>query len=207
MKKIKICTPVIGNTLKEFLTNLDKVQEVSEMIELRVDNIESLSKKDLLLIRKKTIKEAIFTSQKKEIILNALNLGFDYVDIDISLATNIDLIKNMTTKIIISFHDFKKTPSLILLKKIKKRIIQIKPDVMKFATMVNSDKDIINLLNLLLSKNNNEKLIVVGMGQKGKITRILGPILGSFLTFASTSFGKSAPGQLKISELKKIYGR
>ena len=42
MKKIKICTPVIGKTLGEFLENLDRVQEISEMVELRVDGIKNL---------------------------------------------------------------------------------------------------------------------------------------------------------------------
>jgi len=49
MNKIKICTPVIGKTLKEFLKNLDQVQEISEMVELRVDSL-NLTKKDLILI-------------------------------------------------------------------------------------------------------------------------------------------------------------
>lgn len=207
MNKIKICAPVIGKTLKEFLKNLDQVQEVSDMVELRADKIKNLSEKDLQLIRRKTKKEAIFTCREKEIILKVLDLGFDYVDIGLSLISNLDLPKKRKTKIILSFHDFKKTPSLILLKKIKKEMKQFQPDVMKFATMIDSDVDIKNLLRLLLSKDNNEKMIVIGMGEKGKITRILGPLLGSFLTYASTSFGKSAPGQLEVAELKKIYGR
>jgi len=43
MKKIKICTPVIGKTLEEFLNNLDQVQGVSDIVELRVDKIKNLS--------------------------------------------------------------------------------------------------------------------------------------------------------------------
>ncbi len=39
MKKIKICTPVVGKKLKEFLNNLDRVQAISDMVELRVDEI------------------------------------------------------------------------------------------------------------------------------------------------------------------------
>lgn len=207
MKKIKMCTPVIGKTLKEFLKNLDQVQEVSGMVELRVDKIKNLSERDLHLIRKKTIKKSIFTCRKKEMILKAMNLGFDYIDIELSLISNLNLPKQEKTKIILSFHDFKKTPNIQELTSTVTHMRKYNVEIIKIATMVDSDQDIKNLLQTLLIKKKNEKMIVVGMGEKGKITRILGPLLGSFLTYASTSFGKSAPGQLEISELKKIYGR
>lgn len=203
--KIKICAVVTGSNLKEFLENLDKVQAVSEMIELRVDEIKNLSQKDLILIRKKAIKETIFTCRDKKIILQAFDLGFDFIDIDFSLITGIKLPKLRKTRIIVSFHDFKKTPSLILLKNIKKKLKQFKPDVMKFATMVNSEEDIKNLLNLLINKDKKEELIVIGMGKKGKITRVVGPLLGSFLTYASTKFGATAQGQIDINKMKNIY--
>lgn len=206
MEKIKICTPVIGKTLKEFLKNLDQVQEVSEMIELRVDDIENLSKKDLKLIRKKTIKEAIFTCRRKEIILKALDLGFDYIDVDFSIMTEFKLPKTRKTKIIVSFHDFKKTPDIQELTTIVNRMRKCSMEIIKIATMVNNDQDVNKLLKILLDKKKDEKMIVVGMGEKGKVTRVLGPLLGSFLTYASTPFGESASGQIEISKLKKFYG-
>ncbi len=205
MKKIRICTPVTGATLKEFLKNLDQVQEISDIVELKVDGIKNLTKKDLLLIRERTEKEAIFTSRKNEIILKGLNLGFDYVDIDLSLTKKFKLSESRKTKIIISFHDFEKTPDVKKLMRIINRMKESNQDIIKIATMVNNDQDIKNLFQILLNKNKNEKIIVIGMGEKGKVTRILGPLLGSFLTFASTVFGKTAQGQIDIIKLKKIY--
>ena len=203
--KIKICTPVIGKTLKEFLKNLDNVQEISEMVELRVDKMKNLNKKDLQLIRKKTVKEAIFTSRRKDIILMSLDLEFDFIDIDFSMIGDLKLSKLKQSKIILSFHDFNETPSLVLLRKIKKKMKLFKPEVIKIATTVKKNADINNLLKFLLNKNKNEKMIVVGMGKKGRIIRILGPLLGSFLTFASTQYGKTAPDQIDIGKMKDIY--
>jgi len=205
MNKIKICTPVMGKTLEEFLKNLDQVQEVSEMVELRVDKIKNLSKKDLILIRKRTKKEVIFTSRQREIILKALNLGFNYVDVELSLISELNLPKRGKNKIILSFHDFEKTPNIQDLTTIVSRMRKCNVGISKIATVVNNDQDIKNLLLILLNKKKDEKIIVVGMGEKGKITRILGPLLGSFLTFASTPFGKTAQGQINITKLKKIY--
>lgn len=203
--KIKICTPVIGKTLKEFLNNLDQVQEISDMVELRVDEIKDLSKNDLQLMRKRTKKEAIFTSRKKEIILKALDLGFDFVDIELSLISDLNLTKQEKTKIILSFHDFEKTPNIQKLTSIVGHMRECNIGVIKIATTINDDQDIKNLFQILLGKKKNEKIIVIGMGEKGRVTRILGPILGSFLTFASTKYGKSAPSQIDINKMKKIY--
>jgi len=205
MKKIKICTPIIGRNLKEFLKNLDQAQEVSDMVELRADKIKNLSEEDLHLIRKKTKKEAIFTCKNKEIILRALNLGFDYVDVELSLISNINLPKQEKSKIILSFHDFKKTPKIQELTATINYMREYNVGVLKIATMVNDNQDIKNLLQILLDKKNNEKMIVIGMGEKGKIIRILGPLLGSFLTFASTQYGKTAPGQIDIKKMQNIY--
>ena len=205
MKNINICTPVMGKTLKEFLRNFDQVQEISDMLELRVDKIKDLSEQDLQLIRKKTIKEAIFTCRRKEIILKALDLGFDYVDVELSLISNLDLSKRGKTKIILSFHDFEKTPNIKKLTSTVNCMRKCNVEVLKIATMINDDQDIKNLFQILLNKKKDEKMIVVGMGEKGKITRVLGPLIGSFLTFASTQFGKTASGQIDIKKMQNIY--
>lgn len=204
MKKIRICTPVVGKTLNEFLKNLDKVQEVSEMVELRVDDL-NLTQKDLILISKKIKKKAILTSRNKEVIMNSLNLGFDFIDIDLSMMNDLQLSKKDRSRIIISFHDLKKTPGINILRLLVKQIRRFKTGAIKIATVVNDDKDIKNLFQILLDKNESEKMIVIGMGKEGRVTRIFAPLLDSFLTFASTKFGKTAPGQIDINEMKKIY--
>jgi 3-dehydroquinate dehydratase-1 len=204
MKKIKICTPVMGKTLNEFLKNLDKVQEVSSMVELRVDGM-NLTKKDLLLIRKRVKKEAILTSRNKENILMALDLGFNLIDIDFSMISGLDLSEKMKKKIILSFHDFKKTPGVNRLKLLVDQMRKFNTGMIKIATVVKNDRDIKNLFQILINKKENEKIIIIGMGKRGQITRIFGPLLGSFLTFASTPFGGSAPGQIDIEKMKNIY--
>lgn len=204
MKKIKICTPVIGRTLSEFLKNLDRVQEVSEMVELRVDGL-NLTQNDLILIRKRIKKETILTSRNKEIILSSLNLGFDFIDVDLSMMNDLKLSKQDRSKIIVSFHDHEKTPGINRLKLLVDQMRNFKAGVIKIATVVNDDQDVKNLFQILLNKKENEKMIIIGMGKKGQLTRIFGPLLGSFLTFASTEFGKTAPCQINIKKMKNIY--
>ncbi len=202
--KIKICTPVVGKTLNEFLKNLDQVQKVSEMVELRVDSL-NLTKKDLILISKRIRKESILTSRNKEIITNSLNFGFDFIDVDLSMINDLKLSKKDRSKIILSFHDHKKTPRIKRLKLLVDQMRKFGAGVIKIATVVNDDQDIKNLFKILFDKKEDEKMIVIGMGKRGQIIRVFGPLLGSFLTFSSTKFGKSASGQIDINKMKNIY--
>jgi 3-dehydroquinate dehydratase-1 len=78
-------------------------------------------------------------------------------------------------------------------------------DIMKFATFVQDDADSKILFQFLFDKQDSEEMIVVGMGEKGKMIRVAGPLFGSYLTYASTDYSQSAPGQIDVSRLKKLY--
>ena len=77
-------------------------------------------------------------------------------------------------------------------------------DIIKIATNVINDNDNIELVKLLINKDKD--IIVLGMGEKGKITRIISPLLGGYLTFASVDGNISASGQISLSDLIHIYG-
>ena len=132
---IKICSVVTGKGLEEFLDNLHKVQEVSNVVELRVDYIKDLSIEHLDIIKKHTIKENIFTCRSikeggkfagnkeelKSIIYKANELQFNHIDIEISMLENINF-DNKNCKIIGSYHNFNNTPNYDELLNIYKNI-------------------------------------------------------------------------------------
>ncbi len=217
----KICTVVSGNNLKEFLHNLEKVQCVSQMIELRVDHIKGLRIQDIKTIRSKIKKESIFTCRRSdeggqfkgtekervEIINEALKLGFEHVDIELSTLEKdiINLPKMSRSRQIISYHNFQETPCESFLNSLIKRMKEFNHDIIKIATQVNNDSDILNLCKLILNKKMDEKRIIIGMGEKGKGIRVVGPLLGSYLTYASIDTKNAMLGQLSLSELQSIY--
>jgi len=48
--------------------------------------------------------------------------------------------------------------------------------------------------------------VVIGMGEKGRITRVMAPFLGAEFTFASPeSGGETAPGQLSVNQLNELF--
>ena len=79
-------------------------------------------------------------------------------------------------------------------------------DIAKVAFQANDYKDVINLMSVLLENVVGIPIIAVSMGEYGKISRILGPLLGSYLTFASPAKGReAAPGQLTVEELHTVF--
>lgn len=220
-KYIKICTVVAGKNLEEFLINLKEIQKVSNFVELRVDYIEDLKLDDLDIIRRNTVKENIFTCRSVEegglfkgstkelmqIIYKAFELGFGHIDVEISKLSLMDSLKlDKSVKVVGSYHNFKKTPNFKELTNIVKKIADYDfVSIVKLATMSNNSEDTINLTKLLINNPTSKDLIVLGMGKEGKITRIISPLLGGYLTFASLGGCKTASGQINLDELKDIY--
>ena len=207
----KICLVVIGKTINEFLINLKSAQPQAELIELRVDFIKNLSSKHLDLIKTQTHKTAIFTcrpnnhlTSRLNLIKQADNLGFDFIDLELETLLKNPINLNQA-KLIISHHDCSKTPSLTKLKNKLTQMDDFKPTIKKIATFVKSEQDVQILMKVLITKKPSENLIIIGMGQKGKITRLISPLFGSYLTYASFNNKVSAPGQIDIKKLKLIY--
>ena len=217
---IRICTPVIGNTKEEFLSNLHKTQEISDLIELRVDYLGTITQHELRELRQHVTKPCILTcrrsdeggkyqgseEQRVELLQQAIGM-FEYVDIELFTMQNHIFQRHEKTKIIVSYHNFKETPSYWDMQKVMYDMNERKPDILKIATMVQKEYEVTKLYRLLTNKPHTEERIVIGMGEQGRMTRILGPLLGGYLTFASTPYGESAGGQIDIKLLQSIYNR
>ncbi|WP_264435786.1 type I 3-dehydroquinate dehydratase [Coxiella endosymbiont of Dermacentor marginatus] len=214
----KICIPVTGKTLKSFLLQLKKSQNLANFVELRVDYIKNINLEMLSVIAKRTNKRSILCCRSKkeggnfegtlekqnEILQMGNNLGFNYLDIDFCIANKIT-IQNKKVKFILSYHNFEKTPNLKELKTIASHMRDFKPDILKFSVMANSKIDVKTLFQLLINKKENENMIVLGMGKQGKITRLLSPLLGAYLTFASLKETKSALAQITYQAIENFY--
>lgn len=103
-----------------------------------------------------------------------------------------------------SYHDFSQTPQDIesVFNKIKTPYAHI----YKMAFAAKSCIDSLRFLEFMQSHKGKEKIIGSCMEEDGKMTRILAPILGSFLSYATILEGLStAPGQMTAKELQEIY--
>jgi len=147
-------------------------------------------------------------SQKEcaELLLGAISAGAAYVDIEVDAPAA--LRKKVAAKakkagcaVIVSFHDYEKTPALPLLKARVSKCFAAGAGIAKIACKANSDGDCARLLSLLDGKRN---LAVVGMGGKGKRVRVAAPLLGSAIAYVSPSGRRgTADGQMTAAELEK----
>jgi len=151
--------------------------------------------------------DGINDEMRKELLLTAINAGAAFVDVEVESADAykkeiVGMAKEKKCTIIVSSHDHKKTPSEGELKQIVEWCFASGADIAKIACMVNSPREGARLLGLL---DDGRQIVVVGMGELGRITRIAALLLGSPFTFASLGEGKqTAPGQLEKEELAGI---
>ncbi|MBT5017255.1 MAG: type I 3-dehydroquinate dehydratase, partial [Planctomicrobium sp.] len=184
----------------------------AELVELRVDWIPRGLRMDRLLKDRPT--PVIVTCRRPDdggrfsdteqkrltILREAIMAGVEYVDLEEDIAKSIP--RYGTTKRIVSYHDFEKTPDD--LEEIHGRLCECDPDIVKIVTMADSPADNIRMLRLV----ENAKVPTIGfcMGEYGVVSRILCGKYGSPFTYATFSKERvMAPGQLSFEEMKKMY--
>lgn len=83
---------------------------------------------------------------------------------------------------IVSFHDFKSTPSLVRLRRIAGSAIRAGADVVKIAATLRGPNDLAALLSLLSGKS-RAGMALMGMGPLGKVSRLTLGAAGSCLNY------------------------
>lgn len=198
----------------------------ADAVELRADSYAEIGENDLSELKeisKKLRIPVIFTLRSKEeggkngfsfenklkLTKKALALNFDYIDIELKfleeLGDNVpDLKGKSKAKIILSEHDFKEMDAGIeKLRKIKKRMADLKPDVMKIAVLSKGKKTNGNILKLIKeTKEDGKNIIGIAMGQMGKEARLKAIQDNYFSYFSLNEKEKTAPGQISLEEFK-----
>jgi 3-dehydroquinate dehydratase type I len=137
----------------------------------------------------------------------ALEAGATYVDIELDAAPGyrrelIGAARSLHRDVIISHHDFEGTPGFKRLKRIAASCRNAGADVVKIACQVNGTGDLLSLMGLY---SESGRKVVIGMGEKGLITRVAAPFLGAEFTFASPAGGRAtAPGQMDRETLASL---
>lgn len=211
----KICVSLVGHSADELVQECRYLQDkIYDVVELRIDFLKDVTSLDavgeaLTAVRQELPNGAIlFTFRTREeggetevpesyyfnLIGYAIKSGkIDAVDVEYfrdraSIEKVLTVAKEHGVTVIMSNHDFDKTPSF---DEITGRLIGIKKlgaDVAKLACMPNSAKDVLTLLSAteaVKSQYPDEPIITMSMGKLGAISRISGEIFGSALTFGS----------------------
>lgn len=192
---------------------LNAIEHGADILEFRIDYLKNLNPYDMqrliydldypTIATNRLQKEGGFfngsEAERTDILIKA---GKYAKFIDIELQTPVkyrNAVIDKSNSSIISFHDFEKTPHLDELLEIVDKARKI-GDIAKFAVMPKTLQDTLTVLEVLTRVKDT---IGISMGDKGRFTRIIAPIFGSPITYASLN-NESAPGQLDVESTKKI---
>jgi 3-dehydroquinate dehydratase type I len=110
-------------------------------------------------------------------------------------------------KLILSFHDFEKTPKIERFRKLSERAWKMNADVVKFATFAKNWNDCTPIFQISweLAKA-GKNFLTMGMGEYGEPTRVITPLIGGLGMFAPlNSKDATAVGQLTVVELREWW--
>ena len=217
MNKIadKICVSIFANEYNKCI----EIVKQYPLVELRLDKglLNKRHLRGLIAFGNKiiaTCRRGFITDiQRYEILLDAIKLKVEFVDLEHTIKPKFrnKLFKAASEnkiKIIGSYHNFKVTPNYKELKKISASLIK-QSQIAKIACKVNTTDDLWNLINLYRDFEPG-KLISIGLGKKGKLTRIAGLFIGAPFTYASLKNHKeTAKGQIDfitMEEALKNFG-
>jgi 3-dehydroquinate dehydratase-1 len=109
--------------------------------------------------------------------------------------------RNAGKTVIISTHDFQKTPDNRVLDGIIRESLEAGADIAKLAVMPESLSDVLRLLDVTIHAKC--PVCTISMGNIGKHSRVIAPVYGSVMTYGYVDT-PTAPGQLRIDELKNV---
>jgi len=227
-----LAVPIAARTLDQAGQQIKAAKAAgAEMLELRADYLENLSV-DLvrsLIAEAKAAADSclpiIVTCRDKrqggaigypdqlriDVLTSAIEAGADFIDVEFEnflAVENQERIKVALSRVsrgrlILSAHNFK--TKFDSLSKLHRQILTLYPAAIpKLVYTANHINDCFEAFDLLHCTSSER--IVFCMGAAGLISRIIAKKLNSFVTFASIDDkSATAPGQLTIEQLKKIY--
>jgi 3-dehydroquinate dehydratase I len=107
-------------------------------------------------------------------------------------------------RVILSHHDFKKTPPTATMIALLRRQQDLGADICKIAVMPAQPDDVLRLLEATWTMRRyyaDRPLITMSMGGIGTVSRLAGETFGSALSFGSVG-NSSAPGQVDVIALR-----
>lgn len=229
----KIAAPVVGTNKEEILAAVRQVcASPVDLLEWRVDFFDQLTSPTAvaelglaikriianrpLLITLRTSAEGgqqpISSESYQEVYQRVIEAcAADIIDLEV--ARDQQLITALTEKahengikVIMSSHDFTKTPAATELLARLGKMTALNADIVKFAVMPHNRDDLLTILTVnahYAALPGSKSIIAIGMGRLGKIIRVGGKTFGSCISFGSVG-QSSAPGQVEVHQLHEI---
>jgi len=228
-----ICTPIVGRSREDVLTELSVVlPKAPDIIEWRVDFFAGIGDAALVIDTARAMKAAagetpiLFTRRSSNEGGESIALAepdvvrlyeavcaarcVDMIDYEMGNAvadfTRLRAASRASDILLVaSYHNFQSTPDAAALVAKFAEAERLGGDVAKVAVMPSGPQDVLTLLGATFTASEavGVPLISMAMGAYGSLSRMMGWVYGSTVTFA---VGKksSAPGQVPIEDLRVV---
>ena len=225
-----VCVPLVGQNKDSVMSEAGSITNIAaDIIELRVDAwdcIEDINESVSMVSEVRRLVgdvpiiltcrghweggfKEVSEEAKDRLYESVLQRGLvDFVDKELSYGfQKLSELKQKTAAagahLIISYHNFSKTPSKEFIYSQLVSQVNCGADVPKIAVMPLTEEDVLTLLGATLSFRRDYPeypLITMSMAKLGTASRIVGCLFGSDLSFGVGSQA-SAPGQMPVHEL------
>ncbi|MGD0829055.1 MAG: type I 3-dehydroquinate dehydratase [Desulfobaccales bacterium] len=218
---LRICVPVVEATVNRARSRYLRAARKGLWAEIRLDYLEQV---DLPRLFRSHPGPVIATNRlaaeggkwagseagRRLLLEEAMALGADFLDVE--LAADPTWRRELWARrgragIILSWHDFSGTPETARLEAVLQEMLDQEAGIIKLVTMAQEPEDSLRLLSLIpQARAAGREIIAFAMGPAGEWSRVVAPLLGSFLTFAPFAKNRaSAPGQLAVNEVKRFW--
>jgi 3-dehydroquinate dehydratase-1 len=217
--KYKTCVAIAENNPKKLVRIVKNALKKSDFVEIRFDFLKPKDIPDTLELVKKQLARCVCTlrpkneggrftgseNERKSIIKLIAEYNPFLLDVEFNALQKdkkfFNYMKNSKTRILVSWHDFKKTPKIVDLTK-KFTSMKKFSNYVKIVTMAKTVNDATRILSLY-NNTSKAKLIAFSMGEEARFTRVLSLHMGSPFTYVS--LGKPiAPGQFSLEEIRSM---
>ncbi len=219
-----ICISIVPSTHEEALALMGRALSLADLVELRIDRIQ---KPDLPLLLHAGKERILVTNRRRDeggffagcenrrmaLLHEAVELGTRLVDIEArtgplavrDLAGTIRA-KGGKTRLIVSHHDMKGTPTKRTLERRLMTCRVLGADIAKIVTLAHTVEDNLRVLEIIpQARRMGQDITAFCMGEKGRLSRVAAPLLGACLNYASLEEGaEAAPGQLTADRMKTV---
>ncbi len=142
-----------------------------------------------------------------EILAAAVRAGCQWVDVEIESVQKggaVVLRELRSAKIMVSYHNFQKTPSL---SGVYRRLVRLPVQAVKIATHARHLRDNLQVRRTLKAhRRHNPRLVSLAMGASGIPSRLLSLLWGSALTYAAPlNHSPAAAGQISAEVMRSVY--
>jgi len=219
---MRLCTSLGVSTqyVQEYLPTLEAA---TDMVEIRVDLLSNGADREAVssvfatarrlgIETIATVRElaghAGFSLARRDMLVACIEAGATYADLEVEAPKEYfdfvaECCKGRRAKLIVSHHNYAQDESASLdLDKVLEECLAKGADVAKVAVAVVSARGAARVLALY---DSDATVVALGMGERGRITRIAAASLGApFMFVAASETSATAPGQLSRAAMRQV---